>query len=568
MPNVDNHEIARTFDELADLLELGGDTSFKLRAYRNFAEAVRELGEPLTDVFARGELSQMEGVGPAIAAKVADLLATGTFGALERARAAVPVTLLDLLKLPGFGPKTVRVVWQGANVTTLEQLVLACERGELAALQGVGKKKEARAQRVAQELLEGAGTTLLHAALDAKAAVEARLVPGVAREVVLSGDARRGKALSGDVVVLARGATREQVLVALAAAEPELEMLPPAEHAVAVVTRDGARVLVRAVADADWVHELVTSTGSDAHVQALEEKAGGAEALRRAAAGARDEHALYEALGLPYTPPELRERPDCAVPTDLVDHLSGVFHVHTFWSDGKATILDMARAAAELGFAFIGISEHSKAASYANGLDEARLQSQKAEIAEARALVPNITFLHGVEVDILPDGALDLADAALAQLDFVIASVHARLDMPLDEMTQRIVRAVSHPLVTILGHPTGRLLRARRGFSFDLGAVAAAAAANDTYLEINGNAHRLDLSDTMARDAATYGAKFVVNPDAHSPDAVADVFMGLAVARRAGLSRGQVLNAQPKDALLRTLVARRDAARGRLGLPL
>lgn len=567
MPNVDNHEIARAFDELADLLELGGDYSFKLRTYRNFAEAVRELDEPIADVVSRGELQQMEGVGPAIEAKVAALLTTGTFDALQRARAAVPVSLLDLLKLPGFGAKTVRVVWHGANVTTLEQLVLACERGELAPLPGVGKKKEARAHRVAQEILEGAGTTLLHAALDARAEVEALLVPSVAREVALSGEARRGKALSGDVVVLARGATREQVLVVLAAAEPELSLLPPDERDVLVVTREGARVRVRALEDSEWLHALVTSTGPDAHVRALEERAGGADALRTAAAGARNEAALYEALGLPYVPPELRDRHDVPVPTDLVDHLSGVFHVHTGWSDGKATIVDMARAAAALGFGFIGISEHSKAAHYANGLDETRLHSQKAAIAEARALVPEITFLHGVEVDIQPDGALDLDDAALAQLDFVIASVHARLDMPRDEMTRRLVRAVSHPLVTILGHPTGRLLRARRGFSFDLAAVATAAAANDTYLEINGNAHRLDLSDAMARDAATYGARFVVNPDAHTPDAVGDVFMGLSVARRAGLSRHQVLNAQVKESLLRALVARRDAGRERLGLP-
>ncbi len=564
MPNIDNQDIARAFDELADLLELDGENPFKLRAYRNFAETTRELVEPLAAIAARGALVDMDGVGKAISAKVEQLLATGTFDALDRARARVPSTLLDLMKLPGFGAKTVRTLWQVAKVTTLEELVLACEKGELAALPGIGKKKEARAHRAAQELLEGAGTTLLVYAYEARAIVAQYIVPAIAREVSLTGEARRGKALLHDVVLLARGAERDGLLATLAAAEPDLSMLPPEQGDVVVVTRSGARARVRAVPEHEWVHTLLTTTGSETFVHALEESASPLGGLVEACARASDETGLIAALGLPFTPPELRDQPAAPVPLDLVERLHGVFHVHTGWSDGKATIEAMARAAAELGFAFIGISEHSKAASYANGLDASRLTEQKSAIAQARAAVPEITILHGVEVDILADGALDLDDAALGELDFVIASVHARMDMPADEMTRRIVRAVGHPLVTILGHPTGRLLRARRGFTFDVAAVARAAAANDTYLEINGNGHRLDLSDTLAREAAAQGAKFVVNPDAHSPDAMCDAFLGLAVARRAGLSRGQVLNAMPRDELLRALIARRDVGRARL----
>ncbi len=564
MPNVDNKDIARSFDELADLLELGGENPSKLHAYRNFAEAARELEEPLAAIVARGALAQLGGVGKAISADVEQMLATGSFDALDRARAEVPVTLLDLLRLPGLGVKTVRAVWQTLGVTTLEELVNACQERKVAALPGVGKKKEARAQRVAQELLDGAGTTLLHSAIEAHVLVDRCLVPAVAREVVLTGDARRAKSLVGDVVLLARGATREGVLARLAAAEPDLSLLPPEHGDVMVVSRDGSRVRVRAVAEEAWVHALLVSTGSEAHVHVLEEKAAAHGGLAAVCAQSRDEAQVYEELGLPFTPPELRDRLDAEVPADLVERLYGIFHVHTEWSDGRSTIVSMARAAHALGFRFIGISEHSKAASYANGLDEARLHTQRAAIAEARAEVPGISILHGVEVDILADGTLDLDDAALAELDFVIASVHGRLDMLPAEMTRRVVRAVSHPLVTILGHPTGRLLRARRGFTFDVAEVARAAAANDTYLEINGNGHRLDLSDVLAREAAVHGAKFVVNPDAHTPDAVSDAFLGLSVARRAGLSRGQVLNAMKLDDLLRTLVARRDAGRARL----
>jgi DNA polymerase (family 10) len=214
--------------------------------------------------------------------------------------------------------------------------------------------------------------------------------------------------------------------------------------------------------------------------------------------------------------------------------------------------------------AFVGISDHSRAAAYANGLDPARLLAQMDEVRRARAAAPDIAILHGVEVDIMPDGSLDLPDDVLATLDFVIASVHERFDMPHNEMTARLLRAVGHPLVTILGHPTGRLLRARRGYTFDVAEVARAAAANDTYLEINGNPFRLDLSDALARRAAREGARFAIDPDAHEPRAIAHTALGLRVARRAGIERAQVLNALPRAELERALAERKARALERI----
>jgi DNA polymerase (family 10) len=272
---------------------------------------------------------------------------------------------------------------------------------------------------------------------------------------------------------------------------------------------------------------------------------------------------LYAALGLPYAPPELREGETGDVP-EMVERVEGIFHVHTEWSDGAATIGDMARETARAGFSYLGITDHSKAASYANGLDEARLREQAVAIEEARREDRSVTILHGIEVDILVDGALDLADDALAELDFVIASVHSRFNLSHDEMTARIVRAVSHPLVTILGHPTGRLLLGRSGYTFDVEQVAKAAAANDTYLEINANPQRLDLSDAHVRIAAAAGARFAIDPDAHSPRGISDTGLGVRVARRAGLAAGQVLNAQGRDAVVATLVARKEKALRRL----
>jgi DNA polymerase (family 10) len=251
---------------------------------------------------------------------------------------------------------------------------------------------------------------------------------------------------------------------------------------------------------------------------------------------------------------------------ELVAEVRGIFHVHTTWSDGAATITDMARAARDAGFAYAGITEHSKTASYAGGLDATQLARQARAIARARREVPGFAILHGVEVDVLPDGSLDLDDATLASLDFVIASVHARLDMRDDEMTARLLRAVSHPLVTILGHPTGRLLLGRKGSSFDIEAVAAAAAANDTFLEINANPQRLDLSEDLVRRAAARGASFAIDPDAHSPRGVRDTALGVSVARRAGLAASQVLNTRGATEVAAYLATRRRKAKRALAL--
>jgi DNA polymerase (family 10) len=244
----------------------------------------------------------------------------------------------------------------------------------------------------------------------------------------------------------------------------------------------------------------------------------------------------------------------------LVSAVRGIFHVHTTWSDGTASISEMARAAAAAGFSYLGISEHSRAASYARGLDAKRLRAQARAIDRARREVPTVVLFHGVEVDVLADGTLDLDDATLAALDFVVASVHSELDMPAGPMTRRLVRAVSHPLVTILGHPTGRLLPGRHGYAFDIDAVAEAAAANDTFLEINANPQRLDLSAALVRRAAVHGARFAIDPDAHSPRGIADAALGLAVARRAGLAPSQVLNSRGARATALYLSSRRKAA--------
>jgi DNA polymerase (family 10) len=564
---VDNAAVARLFDELADLQEIAGENPFKTRAYRAFAQTAREHREPIESLAARGELLTLPGVGKAIAAKVDAAMHTGAFPALERARAAVPETVRRLLDVPGLGPQLVRTLWKDAGIASLGELSYACEEHRLAKVEGIGAKRQARIHAAVRAMLEKGGGALLGTALAVARVISALLLEAGAAEVVAVGDARRGVEVVRELVILVRGIAERRVA-------GELDGQAMLEGAVARSASDGATLVihglsvrVRVVSAVDWVHTLVVGTGRARHVAWLESKAeAGGKTLAAVCARARTEEQVYAALGVPFTPPELREGSVKKVPDDLVSaaDVQGFFHVHTDWSDGTAPILGMARAAARGGFRYLGISDHSRAASYANGLDGTRLREQAKAIAIARREQTGCTIFHGVEVDVMEDGSLDLDDDVLASLDFVIASVHAKLAMPPAEMTARIVRAVSHPLVTILGHPTGRLLLGRKGYAFDLEAVARAAAANDTYLEINANAQRLDLCDDHVRRAAKLGARFAIDPDAHADRGIDETGLGVMVARRAGLARDQVLNARDRDEVRAVLAARKEKALARL----
>jgi DNA polymerase (family 10) len=557
---VDNPRIARAFHEMADLCDLAGESAFKGKAYRAFADKARTTVEPIAGIAARGELKDMEGVGPAIARKVDELLATGTFAALERMRAAVPAGAREVLRLPGIGAKTARILWQSAGITSLRELAEACEKGALAGVPGLGARKQEKILAAAREALEGEGAMLLAGAREVARRV-ASAFPD--RETVLVGSGRRGVEIVKDATIhVRRGEDIARTLVAQAGTIDcfGVETVDGEVHAR---FQGNALVRVRAIGDADWVLRLIEETGSEAHLRWLEGLArakGGLPAICRAAAREED---VYAALGIPFAPPELREGPAAEV-GPMLEAVAGAFHVHSNWSDGTASIVDMARNAKDAGYTYMGLSDHSQAASYANGLDARRLEEQREAIDVARREVDGIAILHGVEVDILDDGTLDLDDATLAKLDFVIASVHSRHNMKAEEMTARIVRAVSHPLVTMLGHPTGRLLLGRKGSEFDIARVARAAAANDTYLEINANSQRMDLDDALVRRAAGEGARFVINPDAHAPTVFRDIELGVIVARRAALDPARVLNTQSAEEIVRTLAERREKGLRRL----
>jgi DNA polymerase (family 10) len=385
-------------------------------------------------------------------------------------------------------------------------------------------------------------------------------------EALVVGEARRGLELIDELTMILGGPSSAQEVARVLARVNACSAVELAGmDTVRMCFEGGGPASVRLVPCRQLVEGLIRGTGSARHVRWLESLASRKGGLAAVCARARAEDEVYAALGVPYAPPELREGATRRVP-ELVGAVGGIFHVHTTWSDGTASIEEMARGSRSAGFGYVGISEHSKASHYAGGLDARRLRQQARAIALARRRVPGIELLHGVEVDVLEDGSLDLDDATLGSLDFVIASVHSHLEMTPAEMTARLVRAVSHPLVTILGHPTGRLLLGRRPYSFDLDAVADAATANGTYLEINGNRQRLDLGEELVRRAAARSARFAIGPDAHSPGGLRDADLGLAVARRAGLASSQVLNAGGAAEVIADLSERRRRARRALAL--
>ena len=565
---MENSRIAALFEELADRLELLGESPFKARAYRTFAATARGLAEPIEGISKRGVLLGVEGVGGAIARKVEDLLATGTFATLERARAAVPAGLLDLLKIPGLGTKTVRLLWREANVTSLAELQRACEENRLSGLATFGKRKQERTLAALKTVSEGGGGVLLAVALDAARVLTEALRKGGAKRAALVGEGRRGVEIVRTMEMIVEGLSPSEIAKTLGNADEELlvEGIGDADSAVEVTLQARGLVRLHVVKGADWVRELLVRTGDEAHVRWLRDLAVSKGGLEEMLLGATSEEAVYRALGLDAVPAELREGASPHVDANLVAErgVRGVFHVHTDWSDGALSILAMAKAAAKAGNTYVGISDHSQAATYANGLGAARLREQAAALASARKKAPEIAILHGIEVDILSDGTLDLSNDVLMGLDFVIASVHTKFNMSSAEMTARLVRAVSHPLVTMLGHPTGRLLLGRSGYTFDLDAVARAAAANDTYFEINANAQRMDLAPPMVRRAALVGARFVINPDAHAARGFDDTQLGVMVARRAGVLTEQVLNTRGRDDIVLALAERKRRAKKRL----
>jgi DNA polymerase (family X) len=567
--------VAQILDEMGTLLEVRGENPFRCRAYHNAALALKGLPADLAEMITDGSLAAVPGIGETILAKVVQLVTTGQLPAYEELRRQTPPGLVALLRVPGLGPKKIKTLHEALSIESLADLRAAAEAGRIARVKGFGAATEARIlQGIA--FLEAAGDRILQSTARRLVVpwLEAlRGHPGVVR-VEAAGSLRRQAETIGDLNLVFGAADPAAVLEHLVRRPPVARVLEHGTGQASILLADGVRCRLRGVADAQFPFALLEVTGSRAHVLALRRRAE-ARGLTLGATGLEGpdgpvrcatEAEVYAALGLHAIPPELREdageieRAAAGPLPALVRRadLAGTFHCHTTWSDGAATLAEMAEAARVRGLRYLGIADHSRSAGYAGGLSVDRVRRQWAEIDALNAQLGGaVRLLKGVECDILADGALDFPDEVLAGFDYVVASVHSGFALPRDAMTGRVVRAVSHPLVTMLGHPTGRLLLARAGYELDLEAVLAAAAAAGTMIEINANPHRLDLDSAGCRRARALGIPLVINPDAHATTGLDDLDYGVGVARRAGLGPGDVFNAAPPDQVLRALAARR-----------
>ena len=574
-----NRDIADIFLEIADRMEILGEDRFRALAYRRAGEAIADLPMPLADYRARGALEAIPGIGKTIAEKIGVILDTGALPLAERLRAEVPDGVLDMLRVPDLGPLRAGRLYRELGIAGLDDLRLAVESGRLRTLKGFGPKSEERIRQGLAALAQGEQRTLLGPALATAelllAELRAALPAGV--RLAYTGSLRRGRPTVGDIDLLAAADDTAAVTAAFVALPQVARVLAQGEVKVSALLHNGLRADLLAVAPARWGSALQHFTGSkehNIHLRRLAQERGysfseqGFARPDGALITCASEEEVYATLGLPWIPPELREDAgefEAAAAGRLpelipAEALLADLHMHSRWSDGRATIAEMAAAAAARGLRYIAITDHSAYLGVTGGLDTARLREQAAEVAAVNAAWAargsSFRVLHGVEVDITTDGTLALPDEELTALDLVVASLHVSLRQPREQITARLLRAIANPHVDMIGHPTGRILNRRPGADLDMEAVFRAAAEHGTILEINSGPDRLDLDAAHVRRALELGVDLAINSDAHHPDELAWTRLGVLTARRGWAPAERVVNTWPLERLLERIRSR------------
>ena len=572
-----NQQLAAIFTKIADLLEIKGEVIYKTIAYRKAADNLNELGRDINEIWQEGTLTDIPGIGKAIADKIDELLSTGHLEFLEKLETEVPAGLVEVLKVPEIGPKKAALFWKEAGVTNLAELEAAARDGRLQELPGMGQKSETKVLAGIEALARrtdripiGVAWPFAHHLLDYIQSLE-----GV-EQVALGGSLRRMRATVGDLDILAASLSSEAVMAGFINHPDVYQVIGQGNVKSSVEFKNAIRAQLWVQPPERFGTALQYATGSKDHNVRLRELAlkqglslsdqaftdrDGEEILCAA------EDQVYSLLGIPLIPPELREDrgeiqaalsstlPDLITIDDLVSEL----HTHTSWSDGKLSILEMGQAARQRGKRVLAITDHSASLGIASGLSAAQLAEQRKEIDAAQdELGDTIKLLQGSEIEILADGSLDYPDEILASLDIVIASLHTSLRQPRQKVTQRLLNAIQNPHVDIIAHPTGRLIPDREGADLDMDAVLSAAAEHGLALEINANPARLDLEDIYARRAVEMGIPLSINTDAHSAEDMDLIHFGVATARRGWVSAGDVINTWPLDRLLSWLADRSD----------
>ncbi|HSG17469.1 MAG TPA: DNA polymerase/3'-5' exonuclease PolX [Anaerolineae bacterium] len=568
---MNNRDIAQTFEQIADMLAIRGDHFHKVLAYRRAAENIRELDRDLGRLRDEGDLTDIPGIGAALSDKIEEMLDTGRLDYYERLAAEVPPSLVEMLQVEGLGPKRVRQIHESLAITTMEELAQVAGEGQLRSLPGLGVKSEAKLVASIQALSRReTGRTPLGTAwpIAQEILAELRTLPGVSASAV-AGSLRRMRETIGDVDLLVAAEDAGPVMAYFCSMPRVESVLGSGPTKSSVILVNGLQVDLRVLPAERWGTLLSYFTGSKYHNVKLRQMAlamglslnehsftpqdGGHEIL------CRTEEEVYDVLGLPFIPPTLREDkgeieaaqqgelPDLIYESSIVADL----HLHSTWSDGRMSILEMARANEARGYKHIVIADHSVSLGIANGLSVERLRQQADEIRVANeAMGSDFTILHGTEMEIKADGSLDYPDDVLAELDFVIASLHVGLRQPRKQVMSRILTAINNPHVDMIGHPTGRLIPDRAAADLDMEEVLQAAAASQTIIEINANPQRLDLRDIHVRRAIELGVKLAINTDAHHSDQLAFMYYGLAMAQRGWATADDVVNTWPVERLL------------------
>ncbi len=573
-------EICGILAQCGDILEIAGASSFKVRAFHSGARALDSWQGDLEKLVESGEVTTIQGIGKGLGSIIDDLVRDGASEELEQIRDLVPQSILEILRIPGLGPKKVRALYEKLEILTLAQLEEACTEQRVRELAGFGERTEHVILKGIKNLKRYAGRSLIMKArrtarrfLDSLEECESTV------EVTVAGSLRRNRETVGDIDILASCREPEGVRTAFLATAGIREIEAQGETKVRIISEEGIGIDLRIVVPSQWATALHYFTGSQDHNTRIRRRArdrgwklneyglwnGEGQALETP-----DEETLFEHLDLCWIPPEQREDRGEVEKAEqffeqgeewpqLIEYeqIQGTLHCHSTWSDGAATLREMVKAAADRGWKYYGTADHSRTASYAGGLSIDQLHQQRVEIDQLREEFPDLTILHGIESDILPDGSLDYPDEVLAELDYVVASVHSSFSLAKQQQTDRIERALRNPFTTVWGHPTGRLLLQRDGYQLDMAHLLKVAAEEGVIVELNANPNRLDVDWRWGDLIQELGLEIGIHPDAHSLEGLDDIEFGVGIARKMGMTTQQVTNSWDRDLYIERVSARR-----------
>jgi DNA polymerase (family X) len=570
---VDNKAIANILYETADLLEIDGQDSFRIRSYRNAAQAVESHAHQLKDIIGDSkQVLAIPGIGKGMLTNLQELFKTGKLGVQAELLEKYHPSMLQLLKIQGLGPKTIALIWSAHKVCDVDGVEKLAREGKIRELPRMGEKHEAKLLKAIEDYRRIGGRFLIDAAEMECEKITAYVekFPGI-EKITPAGSLRRGRETVGDLDILVTGEActteegRQKAIAYVAQYPPLMDVIASGDNKISFHVRNGMQVDVRLLPPESFGAAMQYFTGSKAHNVALRQRAlkmgytlneySLATLEDEKPVAGKTEEEIYAKLKLDYIPPEMRENLgeldlalNHALPRLITQaDLQGDVHMHTVETDGRNTIEEMAEAAKARGYKYMAITDHSKNLAFANGLDDKRALEHIQRIREAAKKIDGITIFAGVEVDILAEGDLDLSDDVLAQMDIVIASVHSVFNMEAAKMTERLIKAIENPNVSLIGHPTGRIQLRRDSYPFDMHAVLTAAAKHKVAMELNAYPDRLDLNDNNLRQAKQHGVKIVINTDSHHTSHMEKIRYGVLQARRAWLTKDDVLNTLPPD---------------------